>query len=87
NILGVVGTASWGPVNAATTIGDMAGYARQFGAIQARKYDMGTIVATAVLQGANNFRCVRVTDGTDAAASAVVQTNCITFTSKYTGSL
>lgn len=87
NILGVVGTATWGPVNAPTIIGDMAGYARQFGAIQARKYDLGTALAAAVLQGANNFRCVRVTDGTDAAATIVVQTTCITFTSKYTGTL
>ncbi len=29
---------------------------------------MGTQVATAVQQGASNFRCVRVTDGTDIAA-------------------
>jgi hypothetical protein len=34
-----------------------------------RKYDMGTNVATAVQQGASNFRCVRVTDGTDLAAA------------------
>ena len=87
NILGIVGTATWGPVNAPTIIGSMSAYASQFGAIQARKYDMGTAVAAAVLQGANNFRCVRVTDGTDTAASVVVQTNCITFTSFYTGSL
>jgi hypothetical protein len=87
NILGVVGTATWGPVNAPTIVGSMADYARLFGGLQARKYDMGTAVAAAVLQGANNFRCVRVTDGTDTAASAVVLTNCITFTSKYTGSL
>ena len=87
NVLGVVGTAQWGPVNAPTIIGDMASYARQFGAIQARKFDMGTAIAAAVLQGANNFRCVRVTDGTDIAAFIAVLTNCITFTSKYTGSL
>jgi len=87
NILGVVGTATWGPVNAPTIIGDMASYARTFGAIQARLYDMGTALAAAVLQGANNFRCVRVTDGTDVAATIVVQTNCITFTSKYSGTL
>ena len=87
NILGMVGTAQWGPANAPTIIGSMADYARQFGAIQNRKYDMGTQLAAAVLQGANNFRCVRVTDGTDAAATIVVLTNCITFTSKYTGTL
>ncbi|MGC7986160.1 phage tail protein, partial [Salmonella enterica] len=59
NILGIVGTAQWGPVNAPTTIGDMTGYAQTFGAVQNRKYDMGTQVALAVLQGANNFKCVR----------------------------
>ena len=69
NILGVVGTAPWGPVNQPQTIGSMQGYAQKFGAIQARKYDLGTHVAAAVQQGANNFRCVRVTDGTDTAAS------------------
>lgn len=87
NILGIVGTAQWGPVNAPTIVGSMADYSRQFGAIQARKYDLGTAVAAAVLQGANNFRAVRVTDGTDIAASILVLTNCITFTSKYSGSL
>ena len=72
NVLGVVGTANWGPVNAPTIIGDMRAYAAQFGPIQARKYDMGTAVAAAVLQGANNFRCARVTDGSDTAASATI---------------
>ncbi|MDE3022873.1 MAG: phage tail protein, partial [Pseudomonadota bacterium] len=87
NILGIVGTANWGPVNAPTIIGNMADYSAQFGPIQNRKYDMGTQVAAAVLQGAQNFRCVRVTDGTDVAASIIAQTNCITFTSKYSGTL
>lgn len=87
NILGVVGTATWGPTNSPTICSNMAGYARQFGAIQNRKYDAGTAVAVAVQQGANNFRVVRVTDGTDAAATAAVQTNCLTLTAKYTGSL
>lgn len=90
NILGVVGTAQWGPANAPTVIGNMADYARTFGAIQNRTYDMGTAVAAAVLQGANNFRCVRVTDGTDVAASVGVTLATIlqiTFTSFYTGTL
>ena len=72
DILGVVGTAQWGPVGAPVIISDMNSYAQTFGAVQARKFDMGTALAAAVLQGANNFRCVRVTDGTDAAASIVV---------------
>ncbi len=87
NIVGVVGTATWGPVNAPTIVGSMADYARQFGAIQPRKYDAGTAVAAAVLQGAANFRIVRVSDGTDLAASGTLGTNGVTLTAKYTGSL
>lgn len=87
NIVGVVGTASWGPVDQPTIIGTMADYAQQFGSIIQRRYDMGTQVATAVQQGAQTFRCVRVTDGTDAAASAVVPGSNASFTAMYTGSL
>ena len=74
NVLGVVGTAQWGPVNQPVIIGTMSDYSKQFGAIQNRKYDMGTHVATAVQQGASNFRCVRVTDGSDTAATAAIGT-------------
>lgn len=87
NVVGAVGTASWGPVNQSTIISTMASYAQQFGPIMARKYDMGTAVAAAVQQGASFFRCVRVTDGTDVAASVVVGSTCITFSGLYTGSL
>ena len=87
NVLGVVGTAQWGPVNQATICSSMADYALAFGSIQNRKYDMGTAVAVAVQQGASAFKCVRVSDGTDVAASVMVATNCITFTARYTGSL
>lgn len=86
NIAGIVGTASWGPVNSPTIASAMSDYASQFGPIMPRKYDMGTAVAAAVLQGANNFRCVRVTDGTDTAANTTIQTNCLTATARYTGS-
>jgi hypothetical protein len=87
NVVGVAGSAQWGPVNQPIVIGDMAGYARTFGAIQARKYDMGTAVAIMTQQGASNFRCVRVTDGTDAAATSTGVSTCITFTALYTGTL
>lgn len=72
NIVGVVGTASWGPVGQAQICSSMADYARTFGPVMARKYDMGTAVAAAVQQGANNFRCVRVTDSTDTGASCLI---------------
>ena len=86
DVLGVVGTASWGPVGEPTIIGNMSDYATSFGAVMPRKYDMGTQIATAVQQGASNFRCVRVTDGTDTAATLTVLGG-ITFTALYTGSL
>jgi phage tail sheath protein FI len=85
DVLGVVGTASWGPVGEPTVIGSMSDYAAAFGAVMPRKHDMGTQVATAVQQGAGNFRCVRVTDGTDTAASITVLGG-VTFTALYTGS-
>ena len=69
DICGVVGTAIWGPVNSPVVLGRYADYKATFGDLQNRTYDMGTHVATAILQGAQNFRCVRVTDGTDTAAS------------------
>src|SRR6184192_3664747 len=72
NILGIVGTAQWGPVNSASIVGSAADYARIHGAVQNRKYDMGTAVSLAVLQGAANMRCVRVTDGTDVAATSAI---------------
>lgn len=90
NVLAVVGTASWGPINAPTVIGSMADYVRLFGPVQNRKYDMGSVVAQAIQQGANNILCVRVANsGTAVASSRTFQdsasANCIVFTSKYTG--
>lgn len=87
NVIGVVGTAQWGPKNTSVIVGNMADYARNFGGLQNRKYDMGTHVAIAVQQGANAFRCVRVTDGTDVAATSTGVATCITFTAAYTGTL
>lgn len=87
NTLGIVGTASWGPVNAPAVVGSMSQYAEQFGAIANRKHDLGTALAAAVMQGAADFRAVRVTDGTDTAAAVTVQTDALTITSRYTGSL
>lgn len=86
DLVGVIGTASWGPVNEPTVVGSMAEYAASFGPVMPRKYDLGTPVAIAVQQGARNFRCVRVTDGSDTAASVTVL-GAITFTALYTGSL
>ena len=72
NVLGIVGTAPWGPVNSPVVASGVADATTSFGPVQPRKYDLGTQVAAAALQGANNFRLVRVTDGTDAAATATI---------------
>lgn len=87
NIIGLVGTATWGPKNVPTVCGSYSSYVLQFGYPQPRLYDIGSALWAATLQGAQSFKVVRVTDGTDTAASAVVQTNCMTLTSLYTGSL
>ncbi|MDR3656880.1 MAG: hypothetical protein P4L48_14820, partial [Mycobacterium sp.] len=87
NVIGVVGTANWGPIGQPVIVATMADYANNFGPIVARKYDMATQVATAVQQGAANFRCVRVSDGTDTAAQFLVPNTNFLFTALYTGSL
>jgi hypothetical protein len=86
-IVGVVGTASWGPIGQPAIVATMADYAQNFGPINARKFDMGTAVACAVLQGASDFRCVRVTDGTDTAASLTLTGTNVVLTALYTGTL
>jgi hypothetical protein len=86
NILGIAGTSPWGPVGTPVVIGSMLEYSVNFGPIMPRKYDMGTQVATAIQQGAQNFRGVRVTDGTDTFASANVPGTALTITALYTGS-
>jgi hypothetical protein len=85
NGFGLVGTAQWGPVNSPTVVGNPQQYQAIFGQLQNRLFDMGTPLNIGVQQGANNFVCVRVTDGTDTAAAVTVQANCLTATSKYTG--
>src|ERR1700710_211397 len=91
NVAGVVGSASWGPVNQPVVTATMADYAATFGPVVPRKFDMGTQIATAVQQGASNFRCVRVTDGTDTAATYAIFFAAgaypLVLTARYSGSL
>jgi len=87
NVVGVVGTACWGPIGHPVIVATMSDYAQSFGPVMTRKHDMGTQVATAVQQGAQNFRCVRVSDGTDTAAQTVLQATTVTFTALHTGTL
>ena len=71
NVCGYVGTASWGPVNLAMTFGNYAQYASIFGPTINRTFDMGGHIIIGQMQGAGFFAGVRVTDGTDVAASGV----------------
>lgn len=90
NIAGFVGTASYGPVDIPIAISDYGSYNANFGPLINRTFDMGTHVAIAVQQGATSIYGVRVTDGTDTAASgklgAVSSNYAALFTAKYTGS-
>ena len=88
NVLGLVGTATDGPVNTPVIVGDPKTQIAVFGPVQPRKFDLGTVLSVAYLQGANNFRCVRVTDGTDTAASATITATgtALTLAALYTGS-
>ncbi|MFT8806298.1 MAG: phage tail protein [Acetobacter aceti] len=92
DIIGIVGTASWGPKNTPLVFGTSAERSTYFGSMQDSTFDMATIASTAILQGASNFVGVRVTDGTDTAASAEIlsqndnATYPVLINSKYTGS-
>ena len=92
NIIGIVGTASWGPVNQAVVFGSIAELATTYGPPIVRKYDLGTQVGTAAAQGAAAFIGVRVSDGTDTAANyallySTTGTYPVLLTALYTGSL
>jgi len=69
NILGIVGVASWGPVNMPNLIGSAAELLDTYGPVLNVTHDLGTAATIAMMQGANAIFGVRVTDGTDTKAS------------------
>ncbi|MCB8881705.1 phage tail protein [Acidisoma cellulosilytica] len=81
--LGLVGAASWGPVEVPTVVGSLSEYVNNFGPVIARLYDIGTHVSIAQLQGATSFVIVRHTDGTDTAATSVVASDDLTAASDF----
>jgi hypothetical protein len=87
NELGIVGVGSWGPVNSANLMSAAQALAL-FGGVSNRAHDLCTHISIAAQQGAQIFAPVRVTDGTDLAATGNLGgTTCLTLTGKYTGSL
>lgn len=88
NIEGLVGVASWGPLNALIPVSKPSDAASLIGPPMVRSYDMSSYVSAATQVGSVvGFYCVRVSDGTDVAASASVQSGASTITAKYTGVL
>lgn len=82
SVVGMIGTASWGPLNKATLIGDMASQNVLFGPVSAASltdiHDAATDVWTSLQQASQlglSIQEVRVSDGTDDAASLVVNDN------------
>lgn len=84
SVMGVVGTASWGPVGKPLVCGGMGDYVLAFGPKQALPTDAGMAVDIAMQQGARDFRIVRVTDGQDRAATATLDG--VSVTAVHTGS-
>lgn len=72
NLIGIVGNSSWGPKNAPIVVGGIQQAIQFFGNPQPIQYDLTTAVYVANLQGASSFVLVRVTDGTDVAASGTL---------------
>ena len=90
NVAGIVGTASFGPVNTPTAVSDYASYTAVYGPLINRLHDAGTVVAVCAQQGANAFQAVRVTDGSDTAALVQIgvanSTFALLLAARYTGS-
>ncbi|WP_439398709.1 hypothetical protein ACRQ5Q_15140 [Bradyrhizobium sp. PMVTL-01] len=88
NIEGLVGVASWGPLNALIPLSKPTDAAVLIGPPQVRNYDISSYVSAASqVGGAIGFYAVRVSDGTDVAATANIQSSALTLTGKYTGTL
>ncbi|KAJ9430437.1 phage tail protein [Pantoea sp. YR343] len=73
--LGLVGVASWGPVNSAFRISSDTDMAFFLGSPRNRQYDLSTAAAISLQLGASNLNCVRVTNGRDTSASAMLFDN------------
>jgi hypothetical protein len=90
--LGLVGVGSWGPVNAPMMgIGNSAQAQQMVGPVTFRAHDIATAVAIGDQIGVQNYILVRVSDGTDMAASAALKDTLgtpvtgMTLTGMYTG--
>lgn len=79
NILGLVGVASWGPVDSVGLVSSNPQAQQLFGLVTNRRYDLSTAVAVSVQNGVNFMKCIRVTDGTDIAAHRGIKSTSETY--------
>jgi hypothetical protein len=92
NIEGLVGVASWGPVDSLIPASAVSDAALAMGPPVDRTHDIVSHIEAATQVGGEiGFLCIRVTDGTDSAASATITDanggTGLTLTAKYTGTL
>src|SRR6266576_5060254 len=74
NIEGLVGVASWGPTNSLIPVSKPSDAALAIGPPVLRNSDISSYVsASSQVGGSIGYMCVRVTDGTDTAATVAVQ--------------
>ncbi len=74
NIEGLVGVASWGPTNSLIPVSKPSDAALAIGPPVIRNSDISSYVsASSQVGGSIGYMCVRVTDGTDTAATVAVQ--------------
>jgi hypothetical protein len=86
NIMGLVGVGSWGPTNAVQFFSSLDQCAGIYGIPTIRPYDLASYVMVGLQEGISiGFAGVRVTDGTDTAASVSLPASAGSFTAKYTG--
>lgn len=91
NGYGLVGVASWGPVNSPFGVGSPQAAAMSLGPVTVRSRDLATAIAVAFGFGQTNNTVVRVSDGTDTAATVALKDGSsvtgATLTGFYTGIL
>lgn len=74
NLEGLVGVGSWGPLNSIIPVSKPTDCALALGPPIIRTYDIASYVsASSQIGGAIGYLCVRVSDGTDTAATVAVQ--------------
>jgi hypothetical protein len=85
NLEGLVGVASWGPLNSVVAVSKPTDCALALGPPVIRTYDISSYVAaSSQVGGSIGYLCVRVSDGTDTSATVAVQSGATNATGTIT---